>query len=345
MGVGVGCARPEDVAGTPFAIACPRGSRSKNTVLTWHRQIGFAILSLMAYWWASQNKNYRNAIPNGTLWTRPRVNGVLPENRRAIEDLVPDDIVFHYGGPYVRAVSRVVAPAIDALRPEGYPYGPKETSANDQGRLVRVELIANDLKLHRDSVAELIAHGSPGPLSQYGIPREAYLSPLSDQDAGALLRELNLTVPERHLPGRPHENWAAGSGETDADAIANIRKEQGSLRAYLLQSRPIAACAICGETTPAAFLVAGHIVPRSEITDEERWKFDEAAVLMCVFGCDALFEHGYITVDGNGVVSSGRRTESQRLQEEVATRVGRLSAGWHDRNAGAFQAHHERGYA
>lgn len=296
----------------------------------------------MAYWWASQNKNFRIAIPNGTLWTRPRVNGVLPENRRALEDLVPDDIVFHYGGPFVRAVSRVVAPATDAHRPEGYPYGPKETSANDQGRLVRVELITSGLKLHRDRVAALIAHGSPGPLSRFGVPREAYISPLSDQDADALLHELNLSVPERHLPGRPHENWAARSGETDAEAIARIRKEQGSLRAHLLQGRSAAPCALCGKETPAAFLVAGHIIPRSEISDEDRWKFDEIAMLVCLFGCDALFERGYLTVDERGVVSPGRQTNEQRVHEEIASRVGKQTIGWYERNARAFELHRAR---
>ncbi|MFB2583332.1 hypothetical protein [Herbiconiux liukaitaii] len=276
-------------------------------------------------------------MPNGTLWTRPRVNGVLPEDRRALEDFVPDDIVFHFGGPYVRAVCRVVAPATDALRPEGYPYGPNETSANDDGRLVRVELIAGDLRLHRNRVAELITHGSPGPLSRYGVPREAYISPLSDQDADALLQELDLAVPERHLSGRPHEDWPAGSGATDAEAIARIRKEQGSLRAHLLRGRTLAPCALCGKETPATFLVAGHIVPRSEISDEDRWKFDEIAMLVCLFGCDALFEQGYVAIDGTGVVSPGRRADDERLEEEIGARIGRKAIGWHEQNAATFE--------
>ncbi|MBG6109068.1 hypothetical protein IWX88_002739 [Frigoribacterium sp. CG_9.8] len=177
----------------------------------------------MSYWWASQNKNFRTAIPNGTLWTRPRVNNVLPENRRALQDLAPDDIVFHYGAPFVRAVSRVVSSAIDWPRPSNYPRGPRESEANDAGKLVRVETIAIDLKLHRDRVAELVAWGTPGPLSRLGVPREAYLSPLSDIDADALLQELDVKTPSRSLPGRPHEDWPAGSGLTDAEAIARIR--------------------------------------------------------------------------------------------------------------------------
>lgn len=171
----------------------------------------------------------------------------MPENRRLLQELEIDDVVFHYGGPYVRAVSRVVSSAIDWPRPTGYPYGPRESETiNDDGKLVRVELISSDLKFHRDEVAQLISHGTPGPLSQYGVPREAYISPLAVDDGEALLTALGVSIPNATLPGRPHEDWSRGSGLTDADAIVQIRKEQAALRAFLLDGADKAVCAICG---------------------------------------------------------------------------------------------------
>ena len=296
----------------------------------------------MSYWWASQNKNYRTAIPNGTLWTRPRVDGVLPQNRAALDLLVPDDIVFHYGAPTVRAVSRVISSAVDWPRPADYPRGPRESDQHDLGRLVRVDVLKSELALHRDRVAELITWGVPGPFSRLGSPREAYLSPLTDTDADALLAELGLTIPSRTLPGRPHEDWEPGTGTTDAEAIARIRLEQGALRAFLLKGNKTADCAICGKTLPANFLVAGHIIPRSELSHSERHDFDKIAVLICLLGCDALFEYGLIVVDENGLVARGRPTDNPSVELEVDSRSGRRSPGWTEARAASFQSHQLR---
>jgi hypothetical protein len=293
----------------------------------------------MTYWWASQNKNYRTAIPDGTLWTRPRVDGVLPKNRAALQKLEPDDIVFHYGKAHVRAVSRVLTTAIDSPRPAGYPRGPLETEAHDDGKLARVELIADDLMLHRGRVSDLIAWGAPGPLSVHGIPREAYLSPLTPVDAEALLRELDVSIPRRSLPGRPHENWTSVPGITDATAIAKIRIEQGALRAYLLDGRTRRACAICGRHIPAELLVAGHIVPRAGLNDEERRQYDSVAMLVCLLGCDALFEHGYLVVDSDGRVAPGHSTDDAAITMEVAARVGAESPAWRSSTAASFRVH------
>ncbi|GGF18180.1 hypothetical protein GCM10011399_09850 [Subtercola lobariae] len=264
----------------------------------------------------------------------------MPENRRLLEDLEIDDVVFHYGGPYVRAVSRVVASATDWPRPPGYPYGPRESEGvNDDGKLVRVELISSGFEIHRDEVAQLISHGTPGPLSQYGVPREAYISPLTVGDAEALLAAVGISVPNRTLPGRPHEDWIPGSGPTDAEAIARIRKEQGALRAFLLDGSEGAPCAICGLETPAAFLVAGHIVPRSELEDSERRRFDSVAILVCLFGCDALFENGYVVVDSGGKVAAGRATNDPTIASEISQRLGTPSSGWSLATSAMFATH------
>jgi hypothetical protein len=301
--------------------------------------MGRVVFSLMTYWWASQSKNYRTAIPDGTLWTRPRVNGVMPAERAALQLLAPDDIVFHYGGQHLRAVSVVVAAAVDARRPPGYPRGTRETDANDDGKLVRVDVFASDLALPWRRVAQLIEPGTPGPLTVAGVPREAYISPLNDADADALLAELGVEAPLRHLPGRPHENWAPGSGDTDATAIARIRTEQSQLRAYLLDDRASAECGICNRAMPADLLVAGHIIPRRNLDDAQRRDFESVAMLVCVLGCDALFESGYLVVGKDGRVAAGRATSAESVVEQVAVRTGGRSPAWRKSTAPAFESH------
>ncbi|NQW87669.1 MULTISPECIES: hypothetical protein [unclassified Frigoribacterium] len=293
----------------------------------------------MAFWWASQNKNYRTAIPNGTLWTRPRVNGVLPRERAALQELEVDDIVFHYGNAHVRAVSRVVTAAVDFPRPNDYPRGPRESDENDDGKLVRVEVIADQLKLHRDRFREIITWGTPGPLTRVGMPREAYLTPLLDEDALAILAELDIDAPTRSLPGRPHENWVPGHGATDAEVITSIRKEQGALRSFLLKGRAAAPCAICTLILPTSMLIAGHIVPRAQLSDEQRHDYRSVAMLVCLLGCDALFESGYIVVTEDGHVMPGASANDPVLKAEIQRRVGGTSTAWTSHTAPMFRQH------
>lgn len=73
----------------------------------------------MAYWWASQGKNYRVAIALGTLWTCPSHTGNKRADRDAIKALVRGHIVFHHEHKMIRAVSVVVEPWQPSLRPVG----------------------------------------------------------------------------------------------------------------------------------------------------------------------------------------------------------------------------------
>ena len=73
------------------------------------------------------------------------------------------------------------------------------------------------------------------------------------------------------------------------------------LRAALLLGRTEAECALCGEKYPARFLWASHIKKRAAATDQEARDIPRVAMLACVFGCDALFEDGYVSVE-NGTI-------------------------------------------
>jgi len=51
---------------------------------------------------------------------------------------------------------------------------------------------------------------------------------------------------------------------------------------------------------PVSFLWAAHIKKRELCSDDERRDVGNIAMLACLFGCDVLFEHGYVSVDANG---------------------------------------------
>lgn len=118
---------------------------------------------------------------------------------------------------------------------------------------------------------------------------------------------------------------AAGSeditfqGDLAVPATGVARGEQGKLRQLLFGSATSANCALCGEKYPVRFLWAAHIKKRAVCLDDERRDLANIAMSACVFGCDALYESGYIAVDENGHVRV-----SQVDQPAVADRLAAL---------------------
>jgi hypothetical protein len=93
-------------------------------------------------------------------------------------------------------------------------------------------------------------------------------------------------------------------GAMDSVAQVKVRKEQAQLRSLLAGEREVAKCALCGQAYPMGFLVAAHVKKRAVCSDAERRDLNHVAMLACSFGCDALYESGWITVDENGHVQS-----------------------------------------
>jgi hypothetical protein len=74
------------------------------------------------------------------------------------------------------------------------------------------------------------------------------------------------------------------------------RAEQSALREVLLRGRPTGECALCERTIDSRMLVAAHIKKRSECTDAEKRDLTNIGMLACRFGCDELYERGFISV-------------------------------------------------
>lgn len=113
------------------------------------------------------------------------------------------------------------------------------------------------------------------------------------------------------------------TGPLDSLARVKVRLEQGRLRGLLARGRATARCALCGDPFPLAFLVAAHIKKRASCTDDERRDLHNIAMLACTFGCDALYESGWITVDHNGFVRT--RPPDHAPEGAVRDRLSRLS--------------------
>ncbi|MGW4928618.1 hypothetical protein ACWEOH_05625 [Agromyces sp. NPDC004153] len=129
-------------------------------------------------------------------------------------------------------------------------------------------------------------------------------------------------------------------GTLDRPVAARQRREQQRLRSTLLRGRDEAPCALCGETYPARFLWASHIKKRSAATDNEARDLQRIAMLACIFGCDALFEDGYLSVENGTVVGTGTVDLNSAIGRRIHMVRGREVEGYSE-SASYFQWHRQ----
>ena len=112
-------------------------------------------------------------------------------------------------------------------------------------------------------------------------------------------------------------SYYAAIDELDAKYTALRRTEQSYLRFKLFGNNKYADCCICGERYPVEFLVTAHIKKRSLCDEAEKRDFGNIVASMCKFGCDDLYEKGYISVVDGLVVSNGGEVYSDSLNNYV----------------------------
>ncbi|MBA3557843.1 MAG: hypothetical protein H0W30_04505 [Gemmatimonadaceae bacterium] len=120
--------------------------------------------------------------------------------------------------------------------------------------------------------------------------------------------------------------------ELDGLRATTVRLEQSLLRNLVLGKRHFAHCAICGEEFSSDLLVVAHIKRRASCSDIERRAYKSNLMTACAFGCDDLFERGYIVVK-KGLLQAGPTTsKSGAVKRKVVALQGRHCSKW---NAGS----------
>lgn len=112
--------------------------------------------------------------------------------------------------------------------------------------------------------------------------------------------------------------------QLDKLRITNQRTEQGMLRVLHLKGRRLAKCSICNRSLPVSLLVIGHIKQRSRCSLSEKRDLQNIAMPICLLGCDALYDKGFITVSPKGhVVVTKNDVVSSDLPRSLARVTGR----------------------
>jgi hypothetical protein len=108
--------------------------------------------------------------------------------------------------------------------------------------------------------------------------------------------------------------------QLDKLGVGHWRGEQAILRALLLGRRRIVLCSLCGRSVPDFLLVAAHIKPRRRCTMREKRDLRNVAMLVCLLGCDALFERGLIAVDEHGAIVLSAKLRNSRGAKDMISR-------------------------
>lgn len=224
-------------------------------------------------------------------------------------------------------------PDIDALRVQmgtaqaKVAQTPDATKGGNSTKRIRLILdIPNYAPDQADRLADVIS-----------LPTQELIAPRATRD--------RLEAIDGERPTEADYAAAVSAIDGDLDRVVQTarRVEQSYLRRALFSGR-IAPCDLCGREFEVEFLVAAHIKKRAECNDSERRDVAHVVMSACCFGCDEMFERGYISVGDDGRLIISRAVESSQhahayVRQHLAGKVfGRPMAGregyfaWHRAN-------------
>ena len=163
---------------------------------------------------------------------------------------------------------------------------------------------------------------------------------LSEEKSEVLLSAFDLES-EAYFPSMDIEevyDEIQGEESLDTDAKGTGRKEQRKLQEIHVKKKKPRICAICGSELPANLLVAAHIKKRSKCSLDEKKDLPNVATAMCVLGCDALFEKGYIGVKEGRVVSI-KTPSTDNAQAHISMLLGTDCKDWKEGNEKYYDWH------
>jgi hypothetical protein len=285
---------------------------------------------------------FEQARELGILWAPLEdKSGRKQPHWETMQVLQPGDIVFHFAKTKVRGISTVQAESRIAeikILDRG--------QWNNLGREVDVLVQDFDFVLGLEDIPIEMRMDSgksiETPFDKRGKVKQGYLYAVPPQIAEHLLETLNLIDRTSQTPiDRQLSNiLGAYEGGTDKVITGILRREQGALRARLFGGKSEAQCAICGREIETDMLVAAHIKPRSVCSETER--LDSNVVMpACLVGCDALFEKGYVFVDGEGFVRKSQGTKTPDLSAVIDRLDGTRSAFFNPESEKYFAWHRE----
>ncbi|MDC0145577.1 HNH endonuclease [bacterium] len=147
---------------------------------------------------------------------------------------------------------------------------------------------------------------------------------------------------DAHLPDIDAESGMQASLELDKlnkKREVYVRLEQGYLRKKIFNYKSVSNCSICDKKLNIEFLVCAHIKKRSKCDDKEKRNISNVTP-MCKFGCDELFERGYIVVE-KGKIKVMKNNNTDFVNNYLEKLDGKTCAIYSEHNEIFFKWHRE----
>ncbi|MFD1122018.1 HNH endonuclease [Methylophilus flavus] len=272
----------------------------------------------MKYWWVSQGQTYKQEVYEGFMWSpKYSKNGRHNQFFDNMTKVEPGDVIFSYFNQAINAIGIAQSRAKSEPKPQ---FGKVGANWSNEGWLVDVEFSLVDAPLslskHMDTLASTLP-SKYSPIKVNGDGNQVYLCSLPVPMANELKRLLNgqvegvlakhdaIDTVDQNVNLDDEEEKLLASrtdiGERFKLQLIKARRGQGLFRKNLSDVESV--CRVSGVTV-ATHLIASHIKPWRDSTDEE--KIDGNNGLLLSPHVDHLFDRGYITFSDNGkmIVSS-----------------------------------------
>ncbi len=128
--------------------------------------------------------------------------------------------------------------------------------------------------------------------------------------------------------------------DLDTHSKSKGRKEQAAIRRLLFKNKPTGTCCICNKEYPVKFLWAAHIKKRAKCSLNEKKDLENIAAPMCKFGCDELYEKGYIGVKDGSVIQIKDNELTDNLQLYIDSVVDNNCSSWNNNTKHYFDWHY-----
>ena len=119
------------------------------------------------------------------------------------------------------------------------------------------------------------------------------------------------------------------------------RKEQKAIRRLMFRNKPTGTCCICNKEYPVKFLWVAHIKKRAKCSLDEKKDLENIAAPMCKFGCDELYEKGYIGVKDGSVTQIKDDELTDNLQSYINSIADNSCSSWNDNTKHYFDWHYK----
>lgn len=154
---------------------------------------------------------------------------------------------------------------------------------------------------------------------EFGLESSTYIAPIDDKEYD----DIAMSIPE-----------------TEQLFISKRRLEQGFLRKRLFGNKTDSTCSCCNKSYPISMLWCSHIKKRSKCNDDEKRDYN-VVLPMCRFGCDELFEKGFIGVDESGVIIEIKKTTNENVKDYTSSIIGNKCTGFNNKNSKYFEWHRD----